>query len=353
MCGIVGGVAQRNVVPILLEGLKRLEYRGYDSAGLAVVANGKIFRQREIGKVKGLEDLIKAEPFSGNIGIAHTRWATHGKPSKKNAHPHICNNKIAIVHNGIIENHQVLREAQKAEGYTFTSETDTEVIAHQVYHELETTKSLLQAVKNTIKHLEGAYALGVVSKEDENTLITCRKGSPLVIGVGFGEYFIASDVAALLPVTHRFIFLEEGDIAELKIDSLVIYDKDDQIVERPIKESTVKADAVDKGEYRHYMLKEIYEQPNAIAETLEGRFIGNKLQDSAFGHKAAGVFDKIKSVQILACGTSYHSGLVAKYWFENLARVPCNIEVASEFRYRDPVLPADTLVVTISNKAAF
>lgn len=348
MCGIVGGVAQRNVVPILLEGLKRLEYRGYDSAGLAVVANGKIFRQREIGKVKGLEDLIKAEPFSGNIGIAHTRWATHGKPSKKNAHPHICNNKIAIVHNGIIENHQVLREAQKAEGYTFTSETDTEVIAHQVYHELETTKSLLQAVKNTIKHLEGAYALGVVSKEDENTLITCCKGSPLVIGVGFGEYFIASDVAALLPVTHRFIFLEEGDIAELKIDSLVIYDKDDQIVERPIKESTVKADAVDKGEYRHYMLKEIYEQPNAIAETLEGRFIGNKLQDSAFGHKAAGVFDKIKSVQILACGTSYHSGLVAKYWFENLARVPCNIEVASEFRYRDPVLPADTLVVTIS-----
>lgn len=348
MCGIVGGVAQRNVVPILLEGLKRLEYRGYDSAGLAVVANGKIFRQREIGKVKGLEDLIKAEPFSGNIGIAHTRWATHGKPSKKNAHPHICNNKIAIVHNGIIENHQVLRKAQKAEGYTFTSETDTEVIAHQVYHELETTKSLLQAVKNTIKHLEGAYALGVVSKEDENTLITCRKGSPLVIGVGFGEYFIASDVAALLPVTHRFIFLEEGDIAELKIDSLVIYDKDDQIVERPIKESTVKADAVDKGEYRHYMLKEIYEQPNAIAETLEGRFIGNKLQDSAFGHKAAGVFDKIKSVQILACGTSYHSGLVAKYWFENLARVPCNIEVASEFRYRDPVLPADTLVVTIS-----
>lgn len=348
MCGIVGGVAQRNVVPILLEGLKRLEYRGYDSAGLAVVTNGKIFRQREIGKVKGLEDLIKAEPFSGNIGIAHTRWATHGKPSKKNAHPHICNNKIAIVHNGIIENHQVLREAQKAEGYTFTSETDTEVIAHQVYHELETTKSLLQAVKNTIKHLEGAYALGVVSKEDENTLITCRKGSPLVIGVGFGEYFIASDVAALLPVTHRFIFLEEGDIAELKIDSLVIYDKDDQIVERPIKESTVKADAVDKGEYRHYMLKEIYEQPNAIAETLEGRFIGNKLQDSAFGHKAAGVFDKIKSVQILACGTSYHSGLVAKYWFENLARVPCNIEVASEFRYRDPVLPADTLVVTIS-----
>jgi len=348
MCGIVGGIAQRNVVPILLEGLKRLEYRGYDSAGLAVVAKGDIYRQREIGKVKGLEDLLTAEPFSGNVGIAHTRWATHGKPSRQNAHPHICNNKIAIVHNGIIENHQALREAQKAQGYTFTSETDTEVIAHQVYHELENAGSLLQAVKNTIKHLEGAYALGVISKEDENTLITCRKGSPLVIGVGFGEYFIASDVAALLPVTQRFIFLEEGDVAELKIDSLVIYDKDDQIVERPIKESTVKADAVDKGEYRHYMLKEIYEQPNAIAETLEGRFIGNKLQDSAFGHNAAEVFDKIKSVQILACGTSYHSGLVARYWFEKLARVPCNIEVASEFRYREPVLSEDTLIVTIS-----
>ncbi|MDF1581924.1 MAG: glutamine--fructose-6-phosphate transaminase (isomerizing) [Methyloprofundus sp.] len=348
MCGIVGGIAQRNVVPILIEGLKRLEYRGYDSAGLAVVTNGEIYRQREIGKVKGLEELINAEPFSGNIGIAHTRWATHGKPSRQNAHPHICNNKVAIVHNGIIENHQTLREAQKAQGYTFTSETDTEVIAHQIYHELESTGSLLQAVKNTIKHLEGAYALGVISKDDENTLITCRKGSPLVIGVGFGEYFIASDVAALLPVTQRFIFLEEGDIAELKIDSLVIYDKDDQIVERPIKESSLKADAVDKGEYRHYMLKEIYEQPNAIAETLEGRFISNKLQDSAFGHNTAEVFDKIKSVQILACGTSYHSGLVAKYWLEKLARVPCNIEVASEFRYREPVLSEDTLIVTIS-----
>jgi len=348
MCGIVGGIAQRSVVPILLEGLKRLEYRGYDSAGLAVVANGDIYRQREIGKVKGLEELLTAEPFSGNVGIAHTRWATHGKPSRQNAHPHICNNKIAIVHNGIIENHQALREEQKAQGYTFTSETDTEVIAHQVYHELENAGSLLQAVKNTIKYLEGAYALGVISKEDENTLITCRKGSPLVIGVGFGEYFIASDVAALLHVTQRFIFLEEGDVAELKIDSLVIYDKDDQIVERSIKESTVKADAVDKGEYRHYMLKEIYEQPNAIAETLEGRFIDNKLQDSAFGHNAAEVFDKIKSVQILACGTSYHSGLVAKYWFEKLARVPCSIEVASEFRYREPVLSEDTLIVTIS-----
>ncbi len=348
MCGIVGGIAQRNVIPILIEGLKRLEYRGYDSSGLAVIAEGKVQRQREIGKVKGLEDLLEATPFSGNVGIAHTRWATHGKPSAKNAHPHVCNNKVAIVHNGIIENHQTLRDTQTAQGYKFTSETDTEVIAHQIYHELENTDSLLQAVKNTIQHLEGAYALGVVSKDDENTLITCRKGSPLVIGVGIGEYFIASDVAALLPVTQRFIFLEEGDVAELKTDSLVIYDKNDDIVERPVKESSLKADAVDKAGYRHYMLKEIYEQPNAIAETIEGRFIDNKLQDTAFGHNASDVFDRVKAVQILACGTSYHAGLVAKYWFEKLARIPCSIDVASEFRYREPVLSEGTLVVTIS-----
>ncbi len=348
MCGIVGGIAQRNVAPILLEGLKRLEYRGYDSSGLAVIADNTVHRQREIGKVKGLEALLAAEPFSGNIGIAHTRWATHGKPSTQNAHPHVCNSKVAIVHNGIIENHQSLRDAQKELGYRFTSETDTEVIAHQVYHELESTDNLLQAVKNTVKHLEGAYALGVISKDDENTLITCRKGSPLVIGVGIGEYFIASDVAALLPVTQRFIFLEEGDIAELKTDSLIIYNQDDEIVERPVKESSLKADSVDKAGYRHYMLKEIYEQPNAIAETLEGRFIANKLQDTAFGHHAAEIFDKLKAVQILACGTSYHSGLVAKYWFEKLARVPCQIDVASEFRYREPVLSEGTLVVTIS-----
>ncbi|GAW85872.1 glutamine--fructose-6-phosphate transaminase (isomerizing) [Bathymodiolus platifrons methanotrophic gill symbiont] len=348
MCGIVGGIAQRNVVPILLEGLKRLEYRGYDSAGLAVVADKHIYRQRQIGKVKGLEDLIVETPFSGNIGIAHTRWATHGKPSTQNAHPHICNNKIAVVHNGIIENHQALRDRQKEQGYQFSSETDTEVIAHQVYQELEQADSLLQAVKNTIKHLDGAYALGVLSRDDENTLITCRKGSPLVIGLGIGEYFIASDVAALLPVTQRFIFLEEGDIAELKIDSLIIYDQHDQIVQRPVKESSLTADAVDKGEYRHYMLKEIYEQPHAISETLEGRFIENKLQDYVFGHNAGEIFDKVKAVQILACGTSFHSGLVAEYWFEKLARVPCRVEVASEFRYRKPVLSEDTLIVTIS-----
>ncbi len=348
MCGIVGGIAQRNIVPILIEGLKRLEYRGYDSAGLAVINDQTIFRKRELGKVKGLEDLIHAEPITGTIGIAHTRWATHGKPSTANAHPHISQDKLAVVHNGIIENHEDLRGALKEDGYLFTSETDTEVIVHQIAQTMEGTTNLLAAVKSTIAKLEGAYSLGIINADNPETLIACRKGSPLVIGVGIGEYFIASDVAALLPVTQRFIFLEDGDIATLTIDKIVIYDQNDQIVTRPVKESQLTADSVNKGEYRHYMLKEIYEQPFAISQTLEGRFINNRLQESAFGHNATEVFDKIKSVQILACGTSYHAGLVARYWFEELARVPCNIEVASEFRYRSPVLAPDTLVVTIS-----
>ena len=348
MCGIVGGIAQRNIVPILIEGLKRLEYRGYDSAGLAVISNRQIYRKRELGKVKGLEDLIKAEPISGTIGIAHTRWATHGKPSTENAHPHISQDKLAVVHNGIIENHEDLRGALQESGYVFTSETDTEVIVHQIAQALENTADLLTAVKLTIAKLEGAYSLGIINTKQSDTLIACRKGSPLVIGVGIGEYFIASDVAALLPVTQRFIFLEDGDIATLSIDKVVIYDVNDQVVTRPIKESQLTADSVNKGEYRHYMLKEIYEQPFAISQTLEGRFINNRLQESAFGHNASEIFDNIKSVQILACGTSYHAGLVARYWFEELAKVPCNIEVASEFRYRSPVLAPDTLIVTIS-----
>jgi glucosamine--fructose-6-phosphate aminotransferase (isomerizing) len=348
MCGIVGGIAQRNVVPILLEGLKRLEYRGYDSAGLAVINDQIIYRKRELGKVKGLEKLLQADPVSGNIGIAHTRWATHGKPSTANAHPHICRDKVAVVHNGIIENHEVLRSALIKNGYEFTSETDTEVIVHEIYQAMESTDGLLSAVKLTVKKLEGAYALGIISAAEPDTLVACRKGSPLVIGVGIGEYFIASDVAALLPVTRRFIFLEEGDIASISINKLVIYDAGDNVVSRPIKESQLTADSVDKGDYRHYMLKEIYEQPFAISQTLEGRFINNRLQESSFGHNAIEVFDNIKSVQILACGTSYHAGMVARYWFEKLAGVPCNIEVSSEFRYRSPVLAADTLIVTIS-----
>ena len=348
MCGIVGGVAQRNIVPILIEGLKRLEYRGYDSAGLAVINNKTIFRKRELGKVKGLEDLIKLEPIKGTLGIAHTRWATHGKPSTQNAHPHISRDTIAVVHNGIIENHEQLRSELKAQDFIFTSETDTEVIVHQIAKMMETTDDLLLAVKQTVHTLEGAYSLGIISSEHPNTLIACRKGSPLVIGVGIGEFFIASDVAALLPVTQQFIFLEDGDIASITIDELIIYDENDQIVNRPIKETQLTADSVNKGQYRHYMLKEIYEQPFAISQTLEGRFINHRLQESVFGHNANDVFDNIKSVQILACGTSYHAGLVARYWFESIARVPCNIEVASEFRYRNPVLASDTLVVTIS-----
>jgi len=353
MCGIVGGVAQRNVVPILMEGLKRLEYRGYDSAGLAVISGDVIYRKRALGKVKGLEALLQADPVSGNIGIAHTRWATHGKPSTANAHPHVSRNTVVVVHNGIIENHEQLRAIQIANGYEFTSETDTEVIVHEINHAITSsatfeTDGLLNAVKKTIKKLEGAYALGIISTADPNTLIACRKGSPLVIGVGIGEYFIASDVAALLPVTQRFIFLEDGDIASITIDRLVIYDANDNIANRPVKESLLTSDAVDKGLYRHYMLKEIYEQPFAISQTLEGRFINNRLQENAFGHNATEVFDNIKAIQILACGTSYHAGLVARYWFEKLARIPCNIEVASEFRYRSPILATDTLIVTIS-----
>ncbi|MBF6650705.1 glutamine--fructose-6-phosphate transaminase (isomerizing) [Methylobacter sp. BlB1] len=348
MCGIVGGVAQRSVVPILLEGLKRLEYRGYDSAGLAVISGREIYRKRELGKVKGLEALLQADPIAGNIGIAHTRWATHGKPSTANAHPHISGNKVAVVHNGIIENHERLRGLQLEKGYKFTSETDTEVVVHEIYDALETSTGLLNAVQKTVRKFEGAYALGIMSIDYPDTLIACRKGSPLVIGVGIGEYFIASDVAALLPVTQRFIFLEDGDIAEITIDKVVIYDANDNIVNRPIKTSQLKIDSVDKGEYRHYMLKEVYEQPWAISETLEGRFINNRLEESSIGHNAGDIFDKVKSVQILACGTSYHAGLVARYWFEKLARVPCNIEVASEFRYRHPVLSEDTLIVTIS-----
>lgn len=349
MCGIVGAVAQRNVVPILIEGLKRLEYRGYDSAGLAVIdTQNLLVRRRALGKVVGLEDLIEQQPMQGTIGIAHTRWATHGKPSTENAHPHICRELVGVVHNGIIENHVQLRNLQKAAGYTFSSETDTEVIVNQIHVELQKTDNLLNAVQATLKHLEGAYALGVVAQQFPDRLIACRKGSPLVIGVGIGEWFIASDVAALLPVTQRFIFLEEGDVAELTLEKIHIIDKDGNSVKRARIESQLSVNSVDKGIYRHYMQKEMFEQPAAIAETLEGRFVNQRLLDNAFGHNAAEVFDSIKSVQILACGTSFHAGLVAKYWFEKLARVPCHIEIASEFRYRHPVLADDALIVTIS-----
>jgi len=349
MCGIVGAVCERNVTPILLEGLRRLEYRGYDSAGIAVLTDQTcIDRVRRVGKVENLANSLQEHPLSGNIGIAHTRWATHGEPSEPNAHPHICNNKVAVVHNGIIENHAELREQQKAKGFSFTSETDTEVVAHQVELYASQGEDLLSAVKKATDDFEGAYALGVVSTVDQGRLITARSGSPLVIGVGFGEYFIASDVAALLPVTQRFIFLEEGDIADIRTDSLVIYDKNDKVVEREISTSELSVDAVSRGEFRHYMMKEIHEQPTALADVMEGRIYNGKVLDTAFGAEAGAIFDQVKRVQIIACGTSYHAGMVARYWMESLAGIPCNVEVASEFRYRNPVVSDDTLVVTIS-----
>ena len=349
MCGIVGAIAEREVTPILLEGLRRLEYRGYDSAGIAVVnGEGCLDRERIPGKVQLLADALEQRPLKGKIGIAHTRWATHGKPTQNNAHPHICNQGVAVVHNGIIENHEALRRAQKEAGYTFTSETDTEVVVHQIHRHHAAGKDLLQATIDTLADLEGAYALGVISNDETDRLITARRGSPLVIGLGIGENFIASDVAALLPVTRRFIFLEDGDVAEIRRDKITIYDSKGKIVERKIVESALTADATDRGQYRHYMLKEIHEQSRAIADTLEGRVANGKVLEASFGPEASAIFDKIKAVQIIACGTSYHAGMVARNWFEGVAGVPCRVEVASEFRYRHPVADPNALVVVIS-----
>lgn len=354
MCGIVGGVAERSVVPILLEGLKRLEYRGYDSSGIATVSTHAdqvhIKRVRSLGKIVNLEQSINQleQPFSGAVGIAHTRWATHGVPAENNAHPHICNNQIAVVHNGIIENYQSLKASQLDAGYKFTSETDTEVVAHAVHSNLQKTSSLFEAVQQTVSQFEGAYALGVISQDYPDTLIAARKGSPLVIGLGIGENFIASDVSALLPVTQNFIFLEDGDIAELKRDAVNIFDADGHAVEREVKQSSLSASSVELGEHRHYMHKEIFEQPQAVIDTLEGRVTQEHVMVSAFGHQAEAIFKTVEQVQIIACGTSYHAGLVAKYWFEDIIGMPCNIEVASEYRYRNPVVANNTLFVTIS-----
>ena len=351
MCGIIGGIAERNVMPILLEGLRRLEYRGYDSSGIALLDNEQmIHRVRSIGKIKQLEQKIDQEgkEFSGHIGIAHTRWATHGVPSENNAHPHLCNNKIAVVHNGIIENYQTLKQAQLKDGYRFTSETDTEVVAHAIHQQLETTTDLLQAVTHAVNEFEGAYALGVIAINDPDTLIAARKGSPLVIGVGIGEHFIASDVSALLPVTQRFIFLEEGDIAKLTRQAIEIYDVNGQRVERAIKESTLSDTAVELGEYKHYMHKEIFEQPQSVADCLEARITQDKVLVSSFGSQAESIFNSIDQIHIIACGTSYHAGLVARYWSEDIIGLPCQVEVASEFRYRNPVIQNNTLFVTIS-----
>lgn len=351
MCGIVGGVAERNVVPILVEGLKRLEYRGYDSSGVAVLDDqGQIRRQRALGKIKSLEARInEAEhKLAGHIGIAHTRWATHGVPSENNAHPHVCNNQVAVVHNGIIENYQKLKQKQLELGYRFTSETDTEVVAHCVAEQLKHQPNLLKAVQTAIQKFEGAYALGVMSITEPNRLIAARKGSPLVIGVGIGEYFIASDVSALLPVTQNVIFLEEGDVADITRESLQIYNQSGEPVEREIRVSNLSSAAVELGEHRHYMHKEIFEQPQSIIDTLEGRITQDHVLVNAFGNQAEALFKDIQQVQIIACGTSYHAGLVAKYWFEDIIQLACQVEVASEYRYRNPVIQDKTLFVTIS-----
>jgi glucosamine--fructose-6-phosphate aminotransferase (isomerizing) len=348
MCGIVGAVAQRDVVPILIEGLRRLEYRGYDSAGIAVRdAHGRLQRIRSVGKVAELQKRLDREPIGGEQGIAHTRWATHGIPAERNAHPHMSGECVALVHNGIIENHSELRRRLEAEGFHFSSETDTEVIAHLLASLLKTEPDLLSAVRRAARELVGAYALAVIRPEEPDRLIVARAGSPLVIGVGKGEHFIASDVFALLPVTQNFMFLEEGDIAEIRRDGVTVYDAAGRQVERPIRQSTVSATTADKGPYRHYMLKEIFEQPAVIAETLEGRIYKGRLLEESFGHEAKRLLDRTQAVHIIACGTSYHAGLVARYWLEEVG-IPCNVEVASEYRYRRVVVPPNALFVTIS-----
>ena len=350
MCGIVGAVAKRDVVPILMEGLRRLEYRGYDSAGLAVLNGSKhLTRLRTVGKVRMLDDALGQRPTAGEIGIAHTRWATHGVPSERNAHPHISRDGLAIVHNGIIENHEALRADLERRGYTFTSETDTEVIAHRIHFHLEKLNDLFEAVRATVAELEGAYALLVVSEHAPDRLILARQGCPVVVGLGQDdENFVASDVAALLPVTRRFIFLEEGDVAEVRRRSVRVLDRDGNSVERPVRESELEASAAERGPYAHFMLKEIYEQPRAIANTLQERVANGRLLEAAFGPAATSVFGRARNVHIVACGTSYHAAAVARYFIEQISNLPCSVDIASEYRYRNPLVPPDSLFVTIS-----
>lgn len=345
MCGIVGAVAQRNVNSILIEGLRRLEYRGYDSAGIALINNQELERFRSLGKVQELSDMIP-ENQSGRVGIAHTRWATHGEPSEQNAHPHFSRNRIAVVHNGIIENYKELRAGLIEQGYEFTSETDSEVIAHLV--ESHYSDDLFDAVIKATTKLEGAYALAIIASDEPEKLVACRKGSPLVLGIGFEENFVASDVSALLPVTTRFMYLDEGDYAVLDGKKYQIYNEDVETKQLAINVSELSSDSVLKGNFRHFMLKEIYEQSKAISDCLEGRITRTDVLDAIFGPDSDEIFSKVENVQIVACGTSYHAGYVTKYWLEDLVGIPCQIEVASEFRYRNVVVPENTLFVTLS-----
>jgi glucosamine--fructose-6-phosphate aminotransferase (isomerizing) len=348
MCGIVGAIAKRNIVPTLIDGLRRLEYRGYDSAGIAIRdGQSRLERIRSVGKVAELQKRLDQSSLTGELGIAHTRWATHGIPAERNAHPHMSGEAVALVHNGIIENHAELRQDLEKQGFFFTSETDTEVIAHLLANELRSAPDLLQAVRQAANKLVGAYALAVIRPEEPDRMVVARVGSPLVIGVGDSENFIASDVFALLPVTKRFIFLEEGDVADIRHESITLYDGEGNEVERPVRDSQVSASVADKGPYRHYMLKEIFEQPAVIAETLEGRIYKGRLLEESFGHEATALFDRAQGVHIVACGTSFHAGLVARYWLEEMG-IPCSVEVASEYRYRNVVVPEGTLFLTIS-----
>lgn len=352
MCGIVGAVAERPVNKILVEGLKRLEYRGYDSAGVALLNGSELSSVKAVGKVVNLEKALNESGCKGTTGIAHTRWATHGGVTEANAHPHLSNNQIALVHNGIIENHDKLRNELKVKGYEFLSDTDTEVMVHTIHDLRKTSDSLLSAVQSAVKLFEGAYGTVVFDKDNDNEMIVSRSGSPLVIGLGLGENFIASDQLALLPVTRSFMFLEEGDVARVTRESVEIYDLNGELVEREVHESNITQDASGKGEFRHYMLKETYEQPVAVRNTLEGRLTDDRVVNDAFGtfngKNAIEILKDVKHVQIIACGTSYHSGMVARYWLEQHAGVSCNIEIASEFRYRKSFVHENSLLVTIS-----
>ncbi len=347
MCGIVGAVAKADVLPVLLNGLKRLEYRGYDSAGIALIdSSHKISRTRSVGKIAELEKALSSGTMRGTIGIAHTRWATHGAPTENNAHPQMSGN-LALVCNGIIENHEALRTAQQAKGFVFTSETDTEVIVNEIQQHIQNGLDLLEAVKATLVVLEGAYAIGVVSADEPNRLVAARRGSPLVVGIGDGEAFIASDMSALIELTRDFFILENGDIVDINGGDIHIMDQAGRSQHRQQKRSNLSAEATELGDYRHYMLKEIHQQSVAIANTLEGRIAGSRLLEACFGVKSSEIFDHIQAVQIIACGTSYHAGMVARHWFEEFG-VPCQVEIGSEFHSRVHVVPDGCLVVTLS-----
>ena len=348
MCGIVAACTQRDVVPILLAGLHALEYRGYDSAGLAVLDQGRLTRLRTPGKVASLDALYKASSVHGRTGIAHTRWATHGAPTEANAHPHISHDTVAVVHNGIIENHAELRSELQAAGYTFTSETDTEVIAHLVHKLMAEGRGLRKAVADATRRLRGAYAIAVLHRDQPGRVVGARRGSPLCVGVGIGEHFLGSDVQALIQVTNRIVYLDEGDIVEITPDALFIQDSSGREVTRKVRESDLSHDAVERGEFRHYMLKEIFEQPMAIANTLEGRIADGHILPNIFGVDADQLLRQVQRVHIVACGTSYHAGMVARYWLEGIAGIPCTVEVASEYRYRNVVVMPDTLFLAIS-----